>query len=374
MKSTIGVLTVLVFLLPVTTNAETVLRVGQDISVETDQVINGDYYVSVGPFGRTTMSGTVAGDMVVVAGSALVNGSIGGDALLFAGAAQLHASTSDDVRIVAGEAIISEAVNGDVFVMAGTLQVLSSAKIAGNVYFFGGDATIEGTVDGSLYGTAERIRVDGQIGQNIDVRTPAGLTLGDQASVAGSITYASAVPLQRSQGSVVEGDIVEQATKSANAREAARGVLTPLFIILFASLSLFLLFKRGLQALVERIDESMLITSGIGAAAIFGAPIVAMLLLVTVLGLLLGLMVLGGLVILYTVAIALTGVVAGAFLSKYFRSRLEVSLPTIIVGSVVLQGLMFIPVLGFLVVALCFILTLGGLTQSAYQVLHTRAE
>ncbi len=374
MKFTTGALMTLIFLLPVTASAETVLRVGQDISVETDQVINGDYYVSVGPFGRTTMSGTVAEDMVAVAGSALVNGSIGGDALLLAGAAQLHASTSDDVRIVAGEAVISEAVGGDVFVLAGTLQVLSSAKIAGNVYFFGGDATIEGTVAGSLYGTAERMRVDGQIGQNIDVRTPAGLTLGDQASVAGTVTYTSAVPLQRSQGSVVEGSIVEQTTKSADAREVARDVLTPLFVILFASLSLFLLFKRGLQALVEHIDESMLIASGVGAAAIFGAPIVAMLLLVTVLGLLLGLMVLGGLVILYTVALALMGVVAGAFMSKYVRGRLEVSLPTIIVGSIVLQGLMFIPVLGIVLVALCFILTLGGLTRSAYQVLHTRAE
>ncbi len=374
MKFTTGVLTALIFVLPVTASAETVLRAGQDISVEADQVINGDYYVSVGPFGRTTMSGAVTEDMVAIAGSALINGSIGSDVFLLAGAAQLHASTTDDVRIVAGEAVISEAVGGDVFVVAGTLQVLSSAKIAGNVYFFGGDATIEGVVAGSLYGTAERIRVDGQIGQNIDVRTPAGLTLGDKASVAGTVSYASAVPLQRSQGSVVEGSIIEQSTESADARQTARAVLTPLFVVLFASLSLFLLFKRGLQALVERVDESILIASGVGAAALFGAPIVAMLLLVTVLGLLLGLMVLGGLVVLYTLALALMGVVAGAFLSKYVRGRLEVSLPTILVGSATLQALMFIPVLGIVALALCFTLTLGGLTRSAYQVLHTRAE
>lgn len=380
MKGIIAVGALALMLCPFTAlQAETVLRTGTDITVSTDQVINDDYYVSVGLRGTTDMSGKVAGDMLVLAGSAIVNGTVGEDLMVLGGALQMHGSTTDDLRVVAWDTVISESVGGDVVVLGGALKVLPTATIDGNVYYFGLDAKIDGTINGSLYGTAERVQLNGTIGKDVDMRATGGLTLGDKAVVGGNVTYAGLVPLVRSQGTVVEGTVNEFVeTESTDLREAVRAVLTPLFVMLFAALSLFLLFKRGLQRLVEKIDSSVGVAAGLGAAALFAGPIAAMLLLFTVLGFILGTTLLGMFVALYSLAIALAGVVVGAFASKLVRGRLEVTLTTVVFGTVlfhlVTNALSVIPVLSIIFAGFVFLVTLGGLTRSVYHVLHTRAE
>lgn len=362
------------FFVPQAAFAETVLRVGSDISVEAGQVIEDDYYVSVGPVGRTTMSGEVAGDMLVFAGTALVNGLVGQDLLVVAGSAQVHASTTDDVRILAGEAVVSEYVGGDLFVFAGTLQVPSTATVAGDIFFFGGDAVIEGTVKGSLYGAAERVRVAGSVDGDIDMRVPAGLTLADTAVVGGGVTYTSARTLQRAPGAQVAGEVTAREIAPEDAREVARAVLTPLFVLLFATLSLYLLFKRGLEGLVGVIAASPVSALGVGAATLFAAPMVGILLCVTVLGIFLGVLTLGAFAALVALAIPLMGVVVGALGFGYFRGAVVVSLPTIVAGTALTIALLAIPVIGPLFVITAFLMTLGGLTKSGYHILHTRAE
>ncbi len=379
MKGIIAVCVVAFLVVPGLVQAETVLRTGSDITVSTDQIINDDYYVSVGFQGATDMSGQVAGDMLVLAGSAIVNGSIGEDLMALGGSLQMHGSTTDDLRVVAWDTVISESVGGDVIVLGSSLKILPTATIGGNVYFFGIDAKIDGAVAGSVYGTAERVQINGTVGKDIDLQAAAGLTLGDKAVVGGSVTYEGVVPLARSQGAVIEGEVTEYVdANEVEPREAARAILTPLFVMLFAALSLFLLFKRGLQRLVEKIEESVWVASGLGVAALFAGPIAATLLLFTVLGFILGLALFGMFLTLYSLAIALSGVVVGAFVSKYLRGRLEVTLTTVVGGTVLVHLLLgilsIIPLLSVLTVAAIFLVTLGGLTRSVYHVVHTRAE
>ncbi len=379
MKGFIAAVALALVCVPYLANAETVLRTGSDISVGTDQIINDDYYVSVGFGGRTDMSGAVAGDMLVLAGSAIVNGSVGEDLMALGGTLQMHGSTTDDLRVVAWDTVISESVGGDVVVLGSSLKILPTATIGGNVYFFGIDAKIDGAVAGSVYGTAERVLINGAVGKDVDLHAAGGLTLGDKAAVAGNVTYNGLVPLARSQGTIIEGEVNETVENDTpDAREAARAILTPLFVMLFAALSLFLLFKRGLQRLVEKIDESFLVATGLGVATMFAGPVAAILLLFTVLGFILGVALFGMFITLASAAVALMGVVLGAFVSKYLRGRLEVTLTTVVAGTVLMHLLTnilaIVPVLSIVFVLGVFMVTLGGLTKSVYHVLHTRAE
>jgi cytoskeletal protein CcmA (bactofilin family) len=374
MKAIFSTLVVLAAMAPFLVNAETVLRVGNDISLEADQVVDGDYYVSAGPLGRASMSGTVAGDMLVFASSAVLNGTIAEDLLLVAGTAQVQASTSDDVRILAGEVTLSEAVGGDVFVIGGTLNILSTATIAGDVFFFGGSMTSEGTIGGSVLGSAERVRIDGAVGKDINMQIPAGLTLGEKASVKGNVTYMSFLPMARSQASVIEGEVIEQKRSAPDARTVARELLTPLFVILFATLSLFLLFKRGLERLVATVDESLVLAVGIGAGIVLAAPVAALILMVTVLGFLLGIMLFGSLLVFYAVAVSLTGAVLAGLIMKRMYGEITVTLLPIVLGTLAVYALMFLPFIGPFMVAILFMLTLGGLVRGVYHVLKVRAE
>lgn len=367
MKKYLSIIVGLLLLLPSGVFAETVLRVGDKISVDASQVIDGDYYVSVGPFGDTTMSGEITGDMYALGASLTVNGKVDQDLSILGGTAQIYAAVSDDVRVMAGEVTIADHVGGDVFVLGGVLNVLSTATIDGNVFFFGGDAIIEGMVAGSVFGTAQNIRIDGPIGANVDVRTSGSLVLGSKTNIAGSVTYSGVDTLERAPDAIIDGEVSSRAIVVPSEKRSARDLLVPIFITLFATLSLFLLFKPELVRLVENIEYSYTRASLVGLGTFFIGPFISLLLIVTILGSLVGIIALLLLFVLYFAAFALCGVVTGAVLSRYIIKQPTVSLPWILVGTLFLEVILFIPVIGLIIVIGIFLITLGGLVLSAYR-------
>lgn len=225
LRSPIFILICLLILAPLGAGAATTLLTGDKISIEADESVAGDYYVSVGPLGTTVMSGTVEEDMYALAGSLTINGTIGKDLGAVAGVAHINAPVSDDVRIIAAEAVISGPVEGDVFVIGGALKILSTADIKGDVIFFGGDAEIAGTVGGSIYGTANSMRVDATVAQNVNVKTARELTLGAKANIAGNVQYTSVSDLVRAQEANVAGEIQKQSVTEEPANAGVRDFL-----------------------------------------------------------------------------------------------------------------------------------------------------
>lgn len=369
MKKVVSLMLFLAFCVPLGAQAETVLRIGENISVDADQVVDGDYYVSVGPLGNTSMSGSVAQDMYAFGGSVTANGSVGNDLTIVSGVSQLHATVTDDVRIVSGEVTLAEHVGGDLFVIGGVFKMLSSASVDGDVIFFGGEGEINGKVGGSILGTSDTLRIDAEVGKDVDVKTASQLTLGERASIVGSVRYASLHPLTRAQNAVVEGEVVRNEYKTTSKETDVRDALIPVFIALFAALSLYLLFRKELQFLVERIYRSPIKSSLFGLSVLIAGPVVSLLLIATVLGLVIGVAGIALVFLAYVLGFALSGVVLGAYLSKILFNKLSVSLVTVVLGTVVLQALLFIPFAGFGLFALVFMLTVGGLAMSAYKIL-----
>jgi hypothetical protein len=369
MKKVVNIMLFLALCAPLGVQAETVLRIGENISVEADQVVDGDYYVSVGPLGNTSMSGSVSQDMYAFGGSVTANGSVGNDLTIVSGVSQLHATVTDDVRIVSGEVTLAEHVGGDLFVIGGVLKMLSSASVDGDVIFFGGEGDISGKVGGSILGTSDTLRIDAEVGKNVDVKAASQLTLGERASIAGSVRYASLHPLVRAQNAVVEGEVVRNEYKTTTKQTDVRDALIPIFISLFAALSLYLLFRKELQVLAELVYKSPFKSGLFGLSVLIAGPVVSLLLIATVLGLIIGVAGVALVFLAYVLGFALSGVVLGAYLNKLLFRKLSVSLATVILGTVVLHALLFIPIIGFGLFILAFMLTVGGLAMSAYKLL-----
>ena len=363
----IQLLLFLFLLLPQTTEAETVLRVGNNISVEENQIVDGDYYVSAGLIGKTVMSGTVSGDMSAFGASTIINGDIGSDALIFSGISQLHASVTDDVRIVGGEVTIAGDVGGDVFVIANTLSILSTARVGGDVFFFGGDAVIEGDVEGSILGKAQSFDINAHVGKNVDVVAYSKIEFRDNTNIDGFVRYTSFTPLLRSQGAVISGEIQKSDFSKTTINEHSRKVVTSIFIVLFAILSLYLLAKREIEIVIKSIEESYFPDFLTGLAIVFLGPIIAIVLMVTVLGLFVGIIVATILVLLYILGFLLTSVVLGVFTLRFFYKNASVSLASIILGVIIAQLLTFVPVIGILILFVVYIATVGALARRIYQ-------
>lgn len=364
MKNYLLVSVFILSVLPGLAFAETVLRTGESVAIDNDQVVEDDFYVTAGDI---SMSGEVREDMYAVGGSVTVNGPVGVDLTALSGATQIHAEVGDDVRIIGGEVVIADHVGGDVFVVGGVLKILSSASIGGDVFFYGGEADISGPVDGSIMGAADSVRVDSIIGNGIDMIIGRELTLGERASVRGDVRYQSPSELTRSQDAVVEGSVVRNEVEGEEESWTDELPLVSLFVLIFAALCAYLFFRERLQNLVAEIYSNPGRVGLIGLAVLFLVPIAVLLAFVTVLGALLGIVGLLVWLLLLSATYILTSVTLGALVFALVNRTPTVSLPSVILGAFLLQFLYYIPVIGGLIVLVCFVLTLGVLAYQIYQ-------
>lgn len=351
--------------LPNIAAADTVLRTGEFVTIGTDQVVENDLYAAAG---SVTMSGLVREDMYVIGGSITQNGAVEADLGVLGGTVQVHAPVGDDVRVVAGEVVIADRVEGDLFVIGGLLQVLSSAEIVGDVFFYGGEATISGPVNGSVMGATEKLRVDASIGGNVDVMS-AMLTLSDRANVSGDVKYTSQNELNRSQNAVIVGEVVRNEHQTAS-RSNVADWFTPMLIWLFAALTLYLFFRREIEKLVHLIKSETFKAGLVGVGGLILLPVTAFLLMITVLGSLIGIITLLAFVSTVLVASVLVVALAGSYLNQLFKRPDQINLLTILIGQVAVMVLLLVPVLGPFVLFALFILTLGGIFCGFYRWLY----
>lgn len=367
MKQIIILVAIIGIAVPQLIFAETVLRSGENISVEAEQVVKGDYYVSVGPFGKTVMSGAVEEDMLAFGASVVLNGAVGKDVLFLGGTVDVLAPVGDDVRIAGGEVVISDTVGGDVFVLGGSVSILSTAVVEGDVFVFAGDVLIEGDVKGSVFGKVEQMTINATVDGGVDVHAPIGIMLADKAVIRGDISYASARMLTRSPQAVIEGAVHEKPKDTLTQKEQMRSVLIPLFILLFTVLSLYLLCKTQMQQVVQTVYTSPGKSILLGFALLLLAPVASVLLLVSVIGLFVGVLTFSVLVALYVAAAALSGAVFGVMLAKLFDKQANLSLPAVVFGTVFLYSTFMIPVIGVFLSIVLWSVTLGAMGLLLYR-------
>ena len=361
----LSLLIVSVFALPGMVFASSVLRTGESVTISAEQAVEGDFY---GLSNAIAVSGEVTGDLLVAGTNVTVNGQVGSDLSALAGSVDIDGVVGDDVRIVAGEVTVAGEVLGDLVVVAGSLTVLSTANVAGDIIFFGTNAEIAGTVGKSIFGTSEKLRVDGAVGGDIDIKT-AGLTLGERADIGGLIKYTSGAEVVRAQNARVAGSIVKNDPVLTEVG-GVRTILIPLLITLFAALVWFLFFRKLLNKVVLHTAEHTLRSMLIGFGMFFLAPIAVGILLMSTLGSLLGVTLLFAYFVLIFVTISILGISVGAYIAKLSTKTPSVSIPYIVIGTAVVVALAFVPLVGPAFLLAAFFVTLGALSTHIYRLVR----
>jgi len=358
-------LAVAILIVPVSVDAATVVRTGDTVSVTDGQRVDGNFYALSNSL---ALSGPVNGDVVAASlGSMSINAPVAHDVLLLGGSVGVNASVTEDVRVIAGDVTIADSVGGSVFVVGGRVKILSTATVAGDVLVVAGEAIIEGTVTGQVLGRAERVRIDGAIaGLDMDVFE---LTLGDRARVAGTVAYTSENDLVRDPGAIVEGDITKSAVapdEPTSYRDAAMMFL----VSLFASLSLLLVGRRIVVRYARVATENVAKSSLVGFSMLVTIPIAIIVLMVSVLGLFLGLISLALFALMVFLALPLLNIVAGGLVARTFIQTTEVNVLSVTLGALLVQAMLFVPILGAVTLFLLFLTAIGGLGLSTYQLVR----
>lgn len=357
------ILTALLLMFPLVTQAETVVRTGESVSVASGQVVEQDFYAYAG---AVTQSGEIVGDMYAVSGSVTVNGPIGADLTVVGGSVQIHSTIGDDLRVISGETVLAGEVGGDVFVMGGLLKVLSSATVNGNIYFYGGELDTEGTVVGSLLGYADKFVVNGAIGGGIDVT--GDVTLGDKAEVQGGVQYKSARELDRAQNSTIEGSINHLPIDTSESPNN-NWWLVPSIVWAFTTLGCYLFLRNSLEGFVGKLKNNATKSGLVGLGAFILLPVLAFILMATVLGIWFGILVLLSWMLLFIVSMLLLPIFVGYYLFVLFKRKRRLDVLTVLSGIVVTTLLAIIPVIGGLFLLMGVVTVAGHLSLSLYRVI-----
>lgn len=344
--------------LPTTSEARTVVRSGDTVSVGQDQLIEGDFYTA----GLLiNIAGKIEEDLLAAGTEVTLNGEVGADVFIVGSQVKVNGTIGDDLRVIAETVEITEPVLGDIFIVGANVRITPTASVTGDVTLIGGTAEISGSVDGRIFGWLESLRVDSIVGGDIDV-TVSTLTLGDKANIGGNVTYVSQVPLVRSQSATIAGEEIRNEPMVEEVQVSLNTLLVPLLMILFSAALWFLLARRSLQRTVDRALTPGIRTVAIGIIAVLFGPLAIGILLVSMLGSFAGIAALS-LFILFTVLaiVALPAVMAQLLYSFSQEAHKPISLLTLVMGTAIVGLCLLVPVVGPILLIGFTILNFGAL-------------
>jgi len=254
----------------------------------------------------------------------------------------------------AGAQTAEPPTDNDQVVLHGTLDVPQGATVDSAV-IFDGPATVEGTVTESLVVFNGDVEVSGTVQKDVVVFN-GNVALKSGAVVQGDIV--SQNDAQIDQGATLGG---KQQKITTEVDAGSIGIASRIAWWIGYSVStlilglVLLLLAPGIDGALTRAGRTKLGASfGFGAIVFFALPILSGLLLVTVVGIPLGLFFLLALALIYTIGYVAGVHVLGRYVMKDHASRYV----PFLIGWVIARGLALVPILGGFV---WFALTIVGL-------------
>lgn len=288
-------------------------RTAGDVAVGQGERITDDLYVAAGTF---DFDGQADGDLIVVAGEATIGGSTDGSVQLATGQAEITGTIEGSLRVLSGSVRISGNVEGDVVMAAGQLEVPSTGQIGGDLIVAGGTADIRGRVAGDVSGYVMQTNLGGTVQGSVDVNT-SNLDILNTARVTGPVTYtgrqdADINPSAQLAQGVEQQQVNPWGGDGDNPLSRASGSLLRTLWALVAGALLVIAAPRLANQLGTN-GKRPLRSLAFGVLALIAVPILAIVLMVTVIGLPAGIV----LLTVFFAALYLTQVVVGITIGRF---------------------------------------------------------
>ena len=263
-------------------------RSGAEVVIETGVPVRDDLYVAAG-FVR--IEGDVAGDVTALAADLRVEGQVGGSVNALSGRTVVEGSVGRTLRVAGGLVEIRGRVGGDVIVAGGWARIHPGSSVDGDVVVWGGSVDVDGRVGGDVRGSATRMTLGGPITGSVDVGV-SHLDVNSGASVAGDLAYTSPWEASIPAGAEIGGDVRYTSANpvAIDDAETTMTLLGPLRRLLWALITgavIVALLPRGAELVARRVRR-LLPSFATGLVAVWLVPLLAILLILTPVGLPIG--------------------------------------------------------------------------------------
>ncbi|MBI5457336.1 hypothetical protein HY971_01240 [Candidatus Kaiserbacteria bacterium] len=344
------------------------VRVGESPSFSSSETVKNDLYLAGG---NVSSSGKVNGDLGIAGGTIIVSGPVSQDLAIGGGSITVTAEIGDDVRVGGGNIFLNGRVGNDV-VVGGGQTTIAGAGIGGDVLWGGGMLRVDAPVGGDMQLAGGEVVINAPVHGNVSFKGQK-LTLGKDAVIDGNLDYSAQKEATIEAGAVVKGKTTYEQQKTATPAISGKGIIALLSLLflgkflalLVFALALGLFFRRYAEALVSNAITQPLLETGRGLIVLIVLPVVSVMLLVTLIGVPLGILGFLAFGILLLVASPLAAVIVGSVVHKWIfkPAEYQVAWQTILLGVAIYTVLGFIPLVGGIAKFVLILLAVGSMMK-----------
>jgi cytoskeletal protein CcmA (bactofilin family) len=332
--------------------------------------------------GGVEVGGDVSGDLVAGGGLVTVDHTVHGNVIVGAGSAVVGGRVERNVRAAAGAVTIVGRVGGNVDVAAGVITVAPEAIINGSAQLAGGELHVAGAIGRNLWAAGAVVVLAGEVAGNVEV-VGQEIDVRPGARIAGKLTYWSPRDARIAPQAVISGRVThnmpELPRRIARTGTALVSVSRALFMagLAVVAVALFLIFPRFVVRASRTIGSDPLKSLGMGLLLCAAVPVLAILSMITILGIPLGLVIFA----VYAVALLLGFVLAAfylgdvgaqAFMGKRARRR-RVRGAFLVMAVALLLLARGVPLVGGVSMAVAVLLGLGAMSVHGWRAWHEDA-
>ncbi len=316
---------------------------------------------------QLTLMGNVLGDVLGAGGNVFLNNDIDGDVMIVGGTINLVSAVSSDARLVGGTIVVAGKIEGDLAAVGNNIRVVENTSIGGDAILAGGTIVLSAPVLGKTNISGADVTLNGEIAGDANVVADR-LTIGPNALIKGKLFYKSVREAVIDPNAQILGGTLFEKVSSGPDSNLSALIWSSLFwvklITLFvSSMILFAVGKKSMSVIAGRARINVWQNLAAGLLFLIGMPVSALLLVMTVIGLPLAGAVFGLGIIFIIISLAFMPILVGTTIKVLLKKGDAASWKAILLGSLIISLLSFIPFLGYLIYAGLFLASLGVMVR-----------
>ncbi|MCL5073086.1 MAG: hypothetical protein M1308_19690 [Actinobacteria bacterium] len=338
-----------------------------NIVLPQNQTVNNDYFASGD---NVTLSGTVNGDAYVAGGNVVIEGTVNGDLLVAGGNVNIRGRVTNDVRAAGGQVNVSGNIGGNLTVAGGSINITDAARLTGSLVAAGGSLEVFAPIGKEANIAGGQITLGNSVAKFVNASV-GQLTVTSRARINGDLNYWSNTKANIQQGAVVEGqtrqNLVERPREPKLQDVAGAFAAASLFFKIVSFLSYLvvgLLLIRFAPVYSREIGNTVIknpwMSLLVGFLAFILAPILFVMLLITIIGIPLALILLAVFLIKLFLSVIFASLAIGYLILKQSEKNVNLNW-ALVLGLIIYEIATLIPVLGGLVTLFAFLFGLGAI-------------
>lgn len=337
------------------------LEAGENVVVTTN-ILDDAYIVG----GNANIEADIFGDLYIAGGTVTINAKIHEDLVVAGGRVTVLGDVLGDLRVIGGQVAIYGNVGDDVVAIGGQVDIGKGSVVGGSVLSGAGILTVDGEIEEDIRGGMGMLLLNGVVGKDVIVTIEDTINVSENAKILGDLKY-SALLEANIPDDVVSGEILFNKFEEESVLENITyaffiwKILSFLSALILAGI-LVLLAPKALIKATKITNDNILKTFGVGLLTMIVAIIGAIVLMVTVVGVPVGLIIFAMLLM----AIYFAKVFVAAWLTGYvFNYKKKISRWKLF-GGVALAMLAYyivgvIPYVGWVVNLILFLIGIGAM-------------